>query len=289
MSAPVRRVIAIEGSVNLAVFLAKVAVGLSTGSLAVISDAIHSLADIANNVVAWFVVRASAQPPDHDHPYGHQKFEMLAVFGLATLLAVVAVEMTIHALSRLAQPASSDFLSISIMGGVMAANIALATWEFRRAKRLDSPILRADAIHTFADVATTVAVIAGWQLSALGWPFADVIAAIAISGFVLWLALGLYRRAIPGLTDSAAVDADVIARAVLRTAGVEGIGRIRSRWIGSDRAADIVVFVPADFSNTRCHAIADDVEERLANELGINDVSVHVEPAKTEPDVSVSA
>ena len=287
MSSPVRRVIAIEGSVNLAVLTAKVVVGLSTGSLAVVSDAIHSLADVANNIVAWFVVRASAQPPDLDHPYGHQKFEMLAVFGLATLLAVIAVEMTIHALGRLSEPASSDPLSLYIMGGVMAANIGLASWEYRRAKRLESQILRADAIHTFADVATTVAVITGWQLSSLGWPFADVIAAIAISGFVLWLALGLYRRAIPGLTDSVAVDPGAIAQSVLRATGVEGIGRIRSRWIGNECAADVVVYVPAGFSNTQCHAIADDIETRLAADLEINDVSVHVEPAQAEPNVSV--
>ena len=78
----VRRVIVIEGLANVAVLALKLVVGVSTGSLAVLGDALHSLSDVANNAVAWFVVRISSQPPDRDHPYGHRKFETLAVFVL---------------------------------------------------------------------------------------------------------------------------------------------------------------------------------------------------------------
>lgn len=82
----VQRVILIEGSVNLIVFIAKVVVGFTTGSLAVLGDAIHSLTDVVNNFVAWIVTRLSSLPPDREHPYGHRKFETLAVFFLASLL-----------------------------------------------------------------------------------------------------------------------------------------------------------------------------------------------------------
>ena len=88
----VQRVILIEGSINFAVLIAKLAVGLSTGSLAIIGDAIHSLTDVVNNVVTWLVVKVSSSPADREHPYGHRKFETLAVFFLAALLVVLALE-----------------------------------------------------------------------------------------------------------------------------------------------------------------------------------------------------
>jgi cation diffusion facilitator family transporter len=96
----IQRVIFIEGSVNFVVLVAKLFVGLSTGSLAIVGDAIHSLTDVINNVVAWVVVRVSSSPPDREHPYGHRKFETLAVFCLASLLVVLSFELAIHAINK---------------------------------------------------------------------------------------------------------------------------------------------------------------------------------------------
>ena len=94
------RVIIIEGSVNLLMLITKFAVGLSTGSLAILRDAVHSLTDVANNVLAFFIARVSATPPDDAHPYGHRKFESLAVFVLAGVLAVLALQIIVHAFTR---------------------------------------------------------------------------------------------------------------------------------------------------------------------------------------------
>ena len=99
-NAQVLRLIVFEGLINVLILAAKTAVGLATGSMAILADAAHSLTDAANNVIAWIVIRASGRPADREHPYGHQKFEMLAVFVLATLLAVVAVEIVIRAVTR---------------------------------------------------------------------------------------------------------------------------------------------------------------------------------------------
>ena len=92
--------ILIEGSANLIVLILKTLVGLGTGSIAILGDAVHSLTDVANNGIAWVVVRLSMQPADARHPYGHRKFETLAVFGLAMLLTVLAFELTMRALRR---------------------------------------------------------------------------------------------------------------------------------------------------------------------------------------------
>ena len=157
--------IIIEGLANLCVLLAKTAVGLSTGSLAILADAAHSLTDLANNIVAWIVVRLAAQPPDREHPYGHRKFETLAVFGLATLLTVIAVEIALQALRREQPEILQSDWGLVLMLGVLLTNIAVTTWQRMWARRLQSDILLADASHTLADVAITSTVIIGWPLS----------------------------------------------------------------------------------------------------------------------------
>ena len=93
----VQVVLVVEGIANVVVLLVKVAVGISTGSIAILGDALHSLADVATNAVGYFIVRASERPADEDHPYGHRKFETIAVFVLATTLAVLAVELVLGA------------------------------------------------------------------------------------------------------------------------------------------------------------------------------------------------
>jgi len=274
----IQRVILIEGAANAAVFAVKASVGLTTGSLAVLSDALHSLTDLANNAVALLVVRMSAKPPDAEHPYGHRRFETLAVFMLATLLTVLAVELALGAWGRRAEPPATHGMGLVMMLAVLCVNAGLATWQSARARQLHSDILRADARHTLADVLTTIAVIVGWQLSVRGYPWLDTVCALGVSAVVFTLALGLFRRTLPVLAGRSAVEPERISRAVARVPGVRGVGRVRSRWEGSSAAADLVVRVGAHLSTEDSHAIADEVEGKLRRDLHIHDVTVHIEP-----------
>ena len=274
----VRRVIVIEGLANVAVLALKIVVGVSTGSLAVFGDALHSLSDVANNAVAWFIVRISSQPPDRDHPYGHRKFETLAVFVLATLLTVLGIELALGALRRDAQPTVGDAWTLPLMLGVLVINVALASWEGAWARRLSSDILGADARHTFADVLTTIVVIVGWQLSARGYPWLDTVCAIAVAGFVLALAFGLFRRAIPILVDSIAVEPEAVRDVARAVRGVHRVTTVRSRSTGSSTAIDMVVTVDSGLSTAEAHAITDAIEEQLRTQLSVEDVTIHVEP-----------
>jgi cation diffusion facilitator family transporter len=274
----VRRVIVIEGLANVAVLALKLVVGVSTGSLAVLGDALHSLSDVANNAVAWFVVRISSQPPDRDHPYGHRKFETLAVFVLATLLTVLGIELALGALRREAQPTAGDPWALPLMLGVLVINVGLASWEGAWARRLSSDILGADARHTFADVLTTIVVIVGWQLSARGYPWLDTVCAIAVAAFVLALAFGLFRRAIPILVDSIAVEPEAVADVTRAVEGVRRVKTVRSRSTGGSTAIDMVVTVDSGITAAEAHAITDAIEEELRAHLSIDDVTIHVEP-----------
>jgi len=274
----VRRVIVIEGLANVAVLILKLVVGVSTGSLAVLGDALHSLSDVANNALAWFVVRISAQPPDRHHPYGHRKFETLAVFVLATLLTVLGIELALGALRREAQPTVGDPWTLPLMLGVLVINVALASWEGAWARRLSSDILGADARHTFADVLTTIVVIVGWQLSARGYPWLDTVCAIAVAAFVLALAFGLFRRAIPILVDRIAVEPEAVRDVARAVHGVRRVKTVRSRSTGGSTAIDMVVTVDSAITAAEAHTITDAIEEDLLAHLSIEDVTIHVEP-----------
>lgn len=274
----VRRVILIEGAANVVVLTAKLFVGLSTGSLAILSDAVHSLTDVANNALAWFIVRHSARPADREHPYGHRKFETLAVFVLATLLALLAVELAMQAIRREEAEILRVGWGLAVMLGVLAVNVGLAAWQRYWARRLGSDILQADASHTFADVLTTIVVIAGWQISAMGYPWLDSLCALGVAGLVLYLAYGLFRRALPALVDEFAVDPEALGETVMAVPGIREVRRVRSRWIGPDRAVDMVVSVDPALPTAEAHAIADAVEHAVEARFGINDISIHIEP-----------
>jgi cation diffusion facilitator family transporter len=273
----VSRVLWIEGGFNAAAVAAKAVVGISTGSAAVIGDAIHSLADLANNAVALVAMRLASQPPDSQHPYGHRKYESLAVFGAATLLSVLALEIALRAFDPASTSVSQAPWSLTLMLAVLSGNIALASWQAYWARRLESDILAADARHTLSDVLTTVAVIAGWQFAARGYRWLDTAMAIVVSALILTLAFGLFRRAIPILVDERAAAPEALTAVVNGVAGVKQTRRVRSRS-GPSASADVVVSVDASISTTAAHEIANEIERVIRERFPISDVSVHIEP-----------
>jgi cation diffusion facilitator family transporter len=274
----VQRIILVEGAANVLVLTAKLTVGLWTGSLAVLGDAIHSLTDVLNNAVSWTVVRLSGRPADREHPYGHRKFETLAVFGLATLLAVLAFELAVHAIRREASEVVYEAWALGIMLGVLVVNVVIASWQRYWARRLRSDILFADANHTFGDVLTTIVVIGGWQLSAAGYAWLDSACALGVSALVMYLSYGLFRRALPALVDRFAVEPEILRAAVQNVAGVREVSRIRSRWIGASPTIDMAVSVDPDLYTAEAHDIANKIEEMLEARFDAHDISIHIEP-----------
>ena len=274
----VRRVIFIEGLANLLVLIAKTIVGLSTGSMGILADAIHSLTDLTNNIIAWIVIHFSSLPADREHPYGHRKLETLAVFILASILVVIAFELAINAINKEYTEVVSSSFEIFIMLCVLIINIVVTNWQHMWAKRLDSDILHADATHTFADVLITSTVIAGWQLSAIGYAWVDRLCALGVSLLIFYLAYRLFRRAIPVLIDEYAIDPVELSNIIKTVSGVKKVYRVRSRWIGKTRAIDLIISVDSTLSTEESHAIADTIESLIENHFGETDISIHVEP-----------
>lgn len=274
----VTRVLVIEGLVNFVMALLKLVVGLLTQSTAIMADAAHSMTDIANNVLAYFAIRTAQKPADHDHPYGHQKYETLGVFILATSLAIVAFEIFWHAIERFGEPVEQSGVGLALLLGVIIANIALTIWEHHWARRLDSTILHADAKHTLSDVLTSLAAIVGWQMAARGWPWLDTLFAVMMSLVVFYFAFKLFKQAIPILVDATDLDAPAVRAAVLALPQVHSVRRFRSRTDGKQLTADIIISVNSQLSTGESHEIADSVELLLKTKFGIAETLVHIEP-----------
>jgi cation diffusion facilitator family transporter len=248
-----------------------------------LGDAAHSSVDSLNNLVALTAVYFAAAPPDEEHPYGHGKFETLGAFAIAGFLSVTCFELLRMAIKRLVEggaPPQPDLLSIGILVATMVVNIAVASYERRRGRELASELLTADARHTQADVLVTFAVLAGLGLVRLGWESADAILAILVAVIVAFSGVQILRSTVPVLVDRRAVDPESVMRVASSVDGVENVTAIRSRGRPGEAFAELTIWVAPAIELRRAHAIADEVERAVAEELRLRNVVVHVEPSE---------
>jgi cation diffusion facilitator family transporter len=280
----VSQVLLIEGCVNVLVTLAKAFVGVQSGSAAILADAFHSATDVVNNGLAWLAQRIADKPADASHPYGHRKFEYLAVFVLAVLLCVIAIELVVHAITGVAEPPQQTTFGIWILLGCVAASAAVSLFERYQAKRLDSKLLDADAKHTLADIGTTLVAVLAWQLSMETLPWLgtlfwlDTAAALLIAALVIYIAANLFKQTIPVLVDQAIVDENKIITEAINLPGVISIKQVRSRSTGEGDIVEIKATVSPYITTKASHHIADELEAHLAQRFNLLDVVVHIEP-----------
>ncbi len=283
----VRRVLLWVLFANLAVIVAKLFVGVRSGSIAVLGDAAHSGIDAVNNVVGLTAMRFAAAPPDDRHPYGHGKFETLAALAVAAFLSVTCFELIQGAIGRLRSGgAAPDIqpLMIAVLAAAMVVNAAVAIGEARASRELSSQILAADARHTASDVFVTAGVLIGLVLtSALGWAAADAVLALAVALVVAWSGYQILKDTIPILVDERAIDPMEIELVAAGIPGVQAISQVRSRGRSGEGFAELTIHVARQETVVTAHNIADDVERQIAARMEFDAVTVHVEPAPAAP------
>src|ERR1700728_5388897 len=213
------RVAAISIFASAAMAAAKFAVGIAIGSLALISEALHSSVDLAATVVTWMVVQVSDKPADEEHHYGHGKLESLSALGVIAMLYVLAGGILVESWSRLREGAPPPTLS-AIPFIVLLVDIAVNLWRgpalHRAAHDTKSQALAADALHFASDVLGSVAVIIGLILSGLGYAWGDAAAAIGVAVMIAALGMRMARSTVETLVDRAPEGVSEKADAAIR-------------------------------------------------------------------------
>ncbi len=271
MSAVKQRVAAISIVASASMAAIKFAVGLAIGSIALISDALHSTTDLLATVVTWIVVRVSDKPADAEHHYGHGKLESLSALGVIALLYVLAGGIAVEAFSRLRDGvAPSTITAVPFI--VMLVDIVVNYWRARAlhktAKETSSQALAADAMHFASDVYGSFAVIAGLALAAYGYAWGDAAAAILVAIIIALLGLKLARSTVETLLDQAPEGAaDKAEAAIDGLQGVVGVERIRVRKVGPTYFIDAAVKVPRTLPIDRIEEIKRNAERAVTSAL----------------------
>lgn len=261
---------------------AKFAVGLSIGSLALISDAFHSLVDLGATAITWVVVRAADRPADEEHHYGHGKLESLSALGVTAMLYLLAGGIVVEAVSRLregAPPPSVSILAFVVLGADILVNGWRAWVLERTARETASHALKADALHFASDMYGSFAVIGGLLLAAFGYAWGDAAAAIAVAIAISILGLRLGRETVEALLDRAPEGAaERATQAISSVPGVVKVKQMRVRLVGPKHFVDAVVEVPRTWPIDRIDGIKTAAEAAVRNALSDADLTFTAVP-----------
>src|SRR6202163_3638456 len=276
------RVAAISVFASAGMAAAKFAVGIAIGSLALISEALHSSVDVIATVITCLVVRVSDRPADEEHHYGHGKLESVSALGVIAMLYVLAGGILVESWRRLREGAAPPTIS-AIPFMVLLVDIAVNFWRARALHRAahdtKSQALAADALHFASDVLGSVAVIVGLALSGLGDRWGDAAAAIGVAIVIALLGLRMARSTVETLLDRAPEGASEKARAAITAVpGVVDVERLTVRMVGSTHFIDAIVKVARTFPIDRVEEIKRKAQAAVAKVLDDADLTFTAVP-----------
>ncbi len=266
---------------------AKLAVGLITGSLAILSLAAESGIDLAAVLITILAVRVSSIPPDDDHPYGHGKFESLSALAQGLLLLVATtwiVLSAVHGLTGTPKFVEADFWSF----GVLIFSMALDFWRAHLLKGTSdehhSAALEASSLHFFTDSLSALITALALLLVRFGnFPAADDWAAIIVAAFVAYLSVRLIARAVDGLTDryTKTGDYDRLKASLEQLHGVESVTRMRMRTAGPTLFVEVSILLSRVLPFAAVQRIITEAERTISSEFPQSEVTVHWRPVRT--------
>ncbi len=267
---------------SAAMTVGKFTVGFMTGSLGLISEGAHSLMDLVSTIMTYMAVRVSDKPADEEHPYGHGKIESVAALGETVLLFVTSFWIINEAAHRLITgevEIEVTWWAVAVIVVSILMDISRAVALKRVAKKTKSQALEADALHFSSDVFSSLVVLGGLGVAAMGWPRGDAIAAIGVSLFVCLAGWRLGRRTIDTLIDTAPAGvAERIREAAASVPAVIKVNRARVRQVGNVTFVDIDVAVGRGLQLSRIAAIRASIAERVEAIIDDADVTVSAHP-----------
>ncbi len=277
---------AVSVASNTFLILLKVAAGTITGSVSILTEALHSLIDLIASIVAFFSVRKADEPADEDHPYGHEKIEHMAAAIEGMLILVGSGVIVFEAVRRLVEGGHVvDQLGfgIGVIALSIAVNLIVSTWLFARARATGSPALEADAEHLRTDMVSSVGVLVGLVLVVItDEEWIDPVVALVVAGWISIAGLRILRQASRVLIDEALPqeELDAICEEVAGFAdrGVVGFHALRARRAGNHRYIDMHLQFRAGMSLDDAHRMSHELQDAIAARLGNAEVLFHLEP-----------
>jgi len=266
----------------------KIVVGVTTGSIGILSEAAHSGLDLVAAAVTLLAVRTSGRPADREHAYGHGKVENLSALfetGLLLLTCIWIVWESVRRLFFKEVAVEVTAWSFAVMAISIVVDVSRSRALRRAARKYQSQALEADALHFSTDVWSSSVVILGLACVALSdrlglhWlTKADAVAALGVAGIVIWVSFELAKKSVDDLLDAAPPDLTAAVARAARTSGVARVRQVRLRRSGGKVFADVTVEVARQASFERAHDTADEVERAVREVVPGSDVVVHVEP-----------
>jgi cation diffusion facilitator family transporter len=281
-------------SVVAAVFLTlfKLIVGLTTGSLGILSEAAHSGLDLVAAALTYFAVKIADKPADREHTYGHGKFENLSALFETLLLIVTCGWIIYEAVNRIffhEVHIEVNFWSFAVIVTAIIVDYSRSRILFKAAKKYNSQALEADALHFSTDILSSGVVIIGLIGAGFGFHKADAFAALVVSGIVMWISFRLGKRTIDMLTDRIPDVGlvDKVREEVLKIDGVVNCRNIRIRQAGSKSFIDMVVDIKRTIPFEQAHQIMNVIEERIKKMMPNVDIVIHAEPIETDDETVI--
>jgi cation diffusion facilitator family transporter len=279
---------------NSALIALKIVAGAVTGSIAIITEAVHSSIDLVASLVAFLSVSKADEPADAGHMYGHAKIENLASAIEGMLIVVGAGVIVFEAVRRLNGGVTIESLGFGIAAVAVSTvvNVGVSTYLYRQADALDSPALEADAAHLRADAVTSLAVLAGLVLvQVTGVEALDAIVALVVAVAIVAAGIRILTRSSRILVDEAlpADELELVRSTIASYPGHEIIGfhKLRGRRAGSDRHIDLHLQFARGTTLERAHQIAHELQDQIRDRLRGADLLVHLEPADAvRPDTA---
>ena len=262
--------------------------GILAHSGAMISDAVHSASDVFSSIIVIIGVKISAKDSDHDHPYGHERFECVAAVVLAVILFITGLFIGHSALEQITSDSTKQIAIPGVLA-LAAAVVSIVTkeamyWYTRfYAKRLDSGALMADAWHHRSDALSSVGALIGIAGARMGYPILDPIASLVICVFILKAACDIFKDAMEKMVDHAC-DAEMeesLRQCASAQPGVLGIDLLQTRIFGNKIYVDIEIAADGQITLAESHAIAEQVHAAIeAQFTKVKHIMVHVNPAQ---------
>ena len=271
-------------SLLAAIFLTsfKLVVGILTGSLGILSEALHSALDFVAAAITWFAVRLSAKPADHDHHYGHGKIENLSALIETLLLLITCIWIIYEAISRLVT--GNAIIEVNIWSYIVVISsiiidISRSKALYKVAKKHNSQALEADALHFSTDIWSSAVVLLGLICANFGIFIADSIAALMVALIVLYVSFKLGGRSINVLLDRVPEETYLKVKSILDGFhNIEHYHNLKVRTAGAEFFVELNIHVNSSFDIQQSHNIATSIENKIKKEIPHCHVHVHIEP-----------